>query len=271
MDAPDTVHDVATSKPKPMFNFPKEPRGFTAADLIALLKMYNREFEGNAPIISCPGYSREDYLVAAYDALCPDPFHKRSIFRRWPRSPTGKPIRPTNSLKGKETPNGIQLWGATMFDFYRVQRFPDISGLLTITTGSKLLRWMKANGELDAAKDEIEWAEHEEGPKIIEPYPLRNLIENEEVMIRIRVLGEPMFKNDKDKMGDSEVDHSFFCPSRSSLTKADVNLPFALAPGSIQLPNSISTDQITAPLSSKDDHSPRSLESSSSRLVQPLW
>ena len=93
---------------------------------------------------------------------------------------------------------------------------------------------MKANGEIDVAKDEILWAsEEEEEPKIIEPYSLRNLIEGKEVMIWIELIGEPVFKNDENKMSDSEVDHSFFCPSRSSLTEADVNLPFALAPGSI--------------------------------------
>ena len=79
---------------------------------------------------------------------------------------------------------------------------------------------MKANGELDAAKHDILWAENEEEPKIIEPYPLRNLTEEDEERIRIGVDSEPIFKIDKDKMDDNEVDYSFiFHPVPHSLNQ----------------------------------------------------
>jgi len=209
MDTTDPIRDATISQPQSTFNFPKvASRGFVAADLIAILKMYNREFADShhAPIERTAGLSRERCYAAALDALSGDPFHKRVIFRGWPRSPTGKFILSTNSLPGKEAPNGLQLWGATMFDFYRVRRIPDVPGLSTITTGSKLMRWMKANGELDAAKDEIEWAENEEEPKVIEPYPLRKLIERQEEAIRIGQTRKPMFM---EKTSENEVEHPF--------------------------------------------------------------
>jgi hypothetical protein len=195
-----------------LFNFPPEgPRRFTAADLIALLQMYNREFAKSSPVVDHTLKTRRDYHSAALDALSSDPYHKREIFRSWPRSPTGQNILPQNTIQGKETSNGIQLWGATMFDFYRVRRFPDLAGVSTISTGSKLMRWMKANGELDAAKDEIEWAEREDDPKVIEPYPVRLLVEKQEEDIKDGKVSDAMHK----KAEDNEFDHDVSRPSPS--------------------------------------------------------
>ncbi|KAF8065394.1 hypothetical protein FPV67DRAFT_1419684 [Lyophyllum atratum] len=114
------------------------------------------------------------------------------VFRCWPRAPDGKCITPENTLPGKTTPNGLQLWGSTLFDFYHVRRIPDLPNLRTITTGSKLVKWMKANGELDHAQDEIEWAEMEEEPKVIDPWSPREDIEKMEENIRKGVAGQSM-------------------------------------------------------------------------------
>lgn len=89
----------------------------------------------------------------------------RPVFCQWPRDPKGKLIE---TPPGKCTPNGLP-WGATLFDFYMVNRAPDIPGFMTITTGSKLAAWTKANNETEIAADEIEWAEREEEPKEIPP------------------------------------------------------------------------------------------------------
>ncbi|KAG2341521.1 hypothetical protein BDR05DRAFT_887971, partial [Suillus weaverae] len=65
----------------------------------------------------------------------------RVLFRVWPRDPKGKTIT-ASSLRGKEAANGIDLWGATLYDFYYVLRAPDVKNYLTISTGSRLAKWM---------------------------------------------------------------------------------------------------------------------------------
>ncbi|KAG6842735.1 hypothetical protein H0H93_003646, partial [Arthromyces matolae] len=129
---------------------------------------------------------------ATLELLTGDSSRKRIIFRHWPRAPKGDNITPNNSLPGKMTPNGIQLWGSTMFDFYRVMRMVDVPQLSTITTGSKLMRWMKEHGELTHAKDEIEFAEMEEDPKIIVPWSPRVAMEEMEVNIKLAKAGKSM-------------------------------------------------------------------------------
>ncbi|KAF8835879.1 hypothetical protein BDN67DRAFT_974822 [Paxillus ammoniavirescens] len=96
---------------------------------------------------------------------------KRFVFRRWPRDPNGKELNSFRFAPGKEAGNGIELWGATLYDFFLIRGHPsdtDRSGW-TISTGSKLAKTMKACGELEAAKDEIAWAEREEEPREILP------------------------------------------------------------------------------------------------------
>ena len=96
-----------------------------------------------------------------------DPEHKnRFIFRQWPRDPNGKPILPSD-IHGKEAENGLNLWGATLYDFYFVRRIPSNVHGLTISTGSKLTKVMKAFGELEHARDEIAWASREAEPREI--------------------------------------------------------------------------------------------------------
>ncbi|KAH7915867.1 hypothetical protein BJ138DRAFT_996940, partial [Hygrophoropsis aurantiaca] len=71
---------------------------------------------------------------------------------------------------------GIQLWGATLYDFYHVRRLPDVPNLRTTSTGSKLAASMRAMGELKAADEEIEWADMEEDPKEIPPADIGEMI-----------------------------------------------------------------------------------------------
>lgn len=90
----------------------------------------------------------------------------RFIFRHWPRDPKGKPILPSD-IHGKEAGNGLNLWGATLYDFYFVHRLPDNLHALTISSGSKLTKVMEAFGELEHARDELAWATREPDPKEI--------------------------------------------------------------------------------------------------------
>ena len=50
---------------------------------------------------------------------------RRFIFCIWPCDPKGKPLLPEDSKTGKMAANGIQHWGATLFDFYHVRRRAD--------------------------------------------------------------------------------------------------------------------------------------------------
>jgi hypothetical protein len=65
----------------------------------------------------------------------------------------------------------VQFWGATLWDFYYVHRMPEVQGLITISTGSKLEKWMKVHGELEHSAHEIAWGENEEDQREILPYP----------------------------------------------------------------------------------------------------
>ncbi|KAG6911422.1 hypothetical protein DXG01_016519 [Tephrocybe rancida] len=187
MDIDDTnTNSPTTAPPQPLFDFPKEqPRTFTAKDLIAILSLHNSDFkkDGKSGKSKLPT-KEEAFASEALKILNGKGSRQRMVHRHWPRSPTGKYITPENTLPGKCTPNGIQLWGSSIFDFYRVRRMPDVANLSTITTGSKLMKWMKAHGELDHAKDEIEWAEMEEEPKLIASWSPREKIEEMEEDIR---------------------------------------------------------------------------------------
>lgn len=116
--------------------------------------------------------------------------NRRLIFRYWPRAPNGDIILPDASIRGKVAANGIQLWGSTLFDFYRTQRFPDLPNLSTISTGSKLMKWMKAHGETETCAEEILWAEREEEPHVIKPYDIVSLLREQEALIRSGRLGK---------------------------------------------------------------------------------
>ncbi|KAG5647168.1 hypothetical protein DXG03_001123 [Asterophora parasitica] len=182
-----------------MFSFPREePRTFTAADIIAILKAYGRKSSSPHPQPKAPAakLSSAEFIESILGSHTE---RRRAILRHWPRDPNGGVIKPENSLPGKTAPNGIQLWGATLFDFYRVHRIPSVEGLSTISTGSKLMMWMKANGELNHAKDEIEWAEMEDEPAVIQPWSPREAIEEMEENIRLGKAGKPWPEDALDK------------------------------------------------------------------------
>ncbi|KAG1739589.1 hypothetical protein EDB19DRAFT_1635754 [Suillus lakei] len=107
--------------------------------------------------IHCVGYSKN-----------------RIIFRVWPRDPKGLAIKPS-PLRGKEAANGLDLWGATLYDFYHVRRLPNVPNYITNSTGSRLAKWMRQAGEL-TAKDELFWADKEEDPKEIPVADIGELI-----------------------------------------------------------------------------------------------
>ncbi|KAM6497386.1 hypothetical protein JOM56_007859 [Amanita muscaria] len=99
------------------------------------------------------------------------------------------------------TPNKIQLWGATLWDFYFTNRTSSIPNLRTISTGSKLLKWMTKQGETDHAIDEMASAANEEDPREIPPFPISEVIEAQEMNIRLGIYGIPK-SIDKDQRSD---------------------------------------------------------------------
>ncbi|KAJ7074284.1 hypothetical protein C8F01DRAFT_929860, partial [Mycena amicta] len=84
------------------------------------------------------------------------------FFREWPRDP--KAAFTKGEQLGKQTPNGL-LWGATLYDFYFVRPMPDVPSYLITTTGSRLADKMRQIGEVDYAKDELQWADQEAHPE----------------------------------------------------------------------------------------------------------
>ncbi|KAF9463965.1 hypothetical protein BDZ94DRAFT_1321506 [Collybia nuda] len=116
----------------------------------------------------------------------------RVVVRAWPRDPKGKYITPDNTQPGKTTSSGVQLWGATIYDFFRVRRIPDLPSLSTLTTGSKLAAWMRKHGEEKYAGDEMEWTTLEEDPKELSPFDIAKLFGPMDVKIAKGRLGSPM-------------------------------------------------------------------------------
>ena len=100
--------------------------------------------------------------------------------------------------------NEIQHWGATLFDFYHVRRRADFGGLQSTSTGSKLVAWMKANGE-DCTKEELDLAEEEEDPKEIFPCDIAKLVGDAELRERMgisRMVRESLIGKGKEKRRD---------------------------------------------------------------------
>lgn len=104
---------------------------------------------------------------------------RRFVFRTWPRNPNG------SRLYKYEAPSGIRpehfpqswLWGATLFDFYKVQLQPGSSTKLMYATGSMLREWMENSQEKQWAIPEINEAEAEPAPKLLKPYSLLEHLE----------------------------------------------------------------------------------------------
>lgn len=55
---------------------------------------------------------------------------ERFVLLQWPRDPNGPPMKVTP--EGKHTGNGCKIWGATLYDFYRIYRMPDCPNLSCI-------------------------------------------------------------------------------------------------------------------------------------------
>ncbi|TDL18078.1 hypothetical protein BD410DRAFT_775301 [Rickenella mellea] len=125
----------------------------------------------------------------------------RFIFRQWPRNPAGYVI--DNIPDGKMALNiSNKLWGASLYDFYRVRRIPDCPNLSTISTGSKLAAWAKANNELEWAKDEIKCSELETNPRETKPMSITTLIEASEIFARAGLWGKSVRLNNENTWMD---------------------------------------------------------------------
>ncbi|KAL5519929.1 hypothetical protein ACEPAG_1589 [Sanghuangporus baumii] len=170
---------------------------------------------------------------------------ERFVLLQWPRDPNGPPMKMTP--RGKDTGNGCELWGATLYDFYRVHRIPSCSGLSTISTGSKLAAWMRDIGELDWAQNQLKQADMEEEPHQLLVYDIGEYIE---------VIEEQVWKG---KFGKSmDIDRSLTEAGTQSLyAPSEYPAPWPVRPFSIP----------TARLQKKFSHSflPRKL------LVHDPW
>ena len=127
---------------------------------------------------------------------------QRFIFSKWPQ-----PL-PENSFSGKMTPNENMLWGATLFDFFSVQRTYEQLGRLTISTSSRLEKWAKAAGEIEGKiKVYLERAEAQKDPEVIEPYDIQVVIQEWEELMRQQIIASQMDEEQKDQgEGESRLD-----------------------------------------------------------------
>ncbi len=114
----------------------------------------------------------------------------RFIFQLWPRDPNGEILRETP--EGKTTSNGLELWGATLYDFFFVHRIPGVIHMRTISSGSKLAKWMRLKGETYSMDyiDQVESDEHE--PKIMHPYHIGDFIELIEQQVHLKKTGRSL-------------------------------------------------------------------------------
>ncbi|KAG1767102.1 hypothetical protein EDD22DRAFT_773523 [Suillus occidentalis] len=133
----------------------------------------------------------------------------RILFRVWPRDPKGDIIKPS-PLRGKEAGNGIDLWSATLYDFYHVLRAPDVKNYLTISTSSRLAKWMRQHGEL-IADDELYWADKEEDPKEVPVVDIGELIRCYDARVTSGILNQFSSREEireKEKTSGSAFSHS---------------------------------------------------------------
>ncbi|ESK84426.1 hypothetical protein Moror_6227 [Moniliophthora roreri MCA 2997] len=152
---------------------------------------------------------------------------RRTIFRFWPRDPNGAVLR--CSPPGMRAPNATSLWGSTLYDFYHTNRIPSVTSSVTKTTGNKLMKWCRENGELDWAPDEIAWAEMEAGPRKIEgPNP----VEMYEVMVDMKV---PQTKWAKSIL-ESQKDSDDVANHRTPFHPSSYPPPYPTPPFSCSLP-----------------------------------
>lgn len=120
------------------------------------------------------------------------------------------------SPKGKEAPNGIQLWGKTLYDFYHLNRAPTNQHSITKSTGSKLAAYMREIGELDWAGPEIQWADQEKDPERVLACDIGKLVEDCERHVAMGLFGKSINQVDLQEPNSThDVDHdkSIFHPS----------------------------------------------------------
>lgn len=128
----------------------------TDDDWKRIMKWYNKESESDE--------NKVDKLVKK----------ERFVLNQWPRDPNGLTLKITP--RGMDTGNGCELWGATLYDFYRILRLPSLPHWSTISTGSKIAAWMKAAGE-KYAKDQLKQARLEDKPRLLPVYDIGEFIE----------------------------------------------------------------------------------------------
>ncbi|VDC02512.1 unnamed protein product [Peniophora sp. CBMAI 1063] len=135
----------------------------------------------SSEIDSSPAKELESFEVPL-DLHAPPPWldrlpgNDRYIFRQWPRAPDGKVIPKEHPEFGKRTSNGWYIWGETLYDFFQTPRMPTVPNFLTYSSGSRLAAWMRSFGELDAAIDELAWADAEGDPTEVHPCSVGQLI-----------------------------------------------------------------------------------------------
>ncbi|KAJ3814772.1 hypothetical protein EV368DRAFT_66312 [Lentinula lateritia] len=135
--------------------------------------------------------------------------HTRRIYKIWPRDPKGggKPCIMSDLRElsaGYRTNNSHHLWGATTLDFYMFRSFNDecADAMLGFSSGSKLYAWMKAHGEL-YAKDELEWAEMEQKPRLRPAADILEIIGVKNLAILMGSCGISMRDDDNDDDGEA--------------------------------------------------------------------
>ncbi|KAL4061993.1 hypothetical protein J3A83DRAFT_4066727, partial [Scleroderma citrinum] len=89
---------------------------------------------------------------------------KHAIFREWPRDPNGKNLAAGSKFRGKETPNGLLSWGATLYDFYCIRPILQEDCLIAIMSGSHIAATVRAAGETELAANQLAWADREADP-----------------------------------------------------------------------------------------------------------
>ena len=109
---------------------------------------------------------------------------KRQIMSVRTRPPIGPVARRTDPKDGKQIPGEgtPELWGATMYDLFRVLKLADIRSYSSITTGSRMLTWVKSKDERDKTREwkwaqlQINIAQTERDPEELKPVNIAELI-----------------------------------------------------------------------------------------------
>ncbi|KZP19808.1 hypothetical protein FIBSPDRAFT_790201 [Athelia psychrophila] len=118
---------------------------------------------------------------------------RRFIFRWWPRNPDGSSLSLVGpSPAGKMAGNWLPIWGATLYDFYHIRPMPGNQHAETQTSGSRAAAAVRDVGELGCATGELEWADEEDEPVVVEPSDIGIEIERAEAAEAGSVSGKSM-------------------------------------------------------------------------------